>query len=182
MADAIDLDNYSGSESESTNNNSDTDNNSKDSESGALSPASAARVEELTRELNAIRMGNGKERARPSGLHLFTGSGLHYFHSLTSVRPSSADNHIIPPTSSRFSHSGTGAIGDPPLLLPIRHHLGWAWQSGQVSGGLPKISTSARLFGRNAARPVISRNWPSIARPGMRPSNIGILCASPRPV
>ena len=119
MADAIDLDDYSASESEfepegnveSTNNDSDTVNNSNDSESGALSP------EESTRELNAIRKDKGKERARPSGLHIITGCGLQYIRSSVSVRPSDTDNRINSPsypTSSRLSRSGTGVIGDPP--------------------------------------------------------------------
>ena len=132
MADAIDLD-FSGSESEfepegsaeSTNNDSDTDNNSNDSESGALSPASAARVEELTRELYAIRKGNGKERARPSGLHLFTDSGLHCFHPLISVRPSSAENHIMPDLLSLLALRHR-AIGDPPSPNPPSPRLGTA--------------------------------------------------------
>ena len=118
MAGTVDIDDYSASESEfgpegnagSVNNDIDTD-NSNDSESGALNP------EELTRELNAIRKGKGKEQERPSGLHLFIGSGLRYFRSPISVRPSDTDNRINPPsypTSSRFSRSGTGAICDSP--------------------------------------------------------------------
>lgn len=74
MAGAIDPDDYSGSEFEfepedsagqSTNNDSDGDNN--DSKSGPLSLASAARTEELARELNAVRKGKAKKRSSPSG-------------------------------------------------------------------------------------------------------------------
>ena len=78
LAYAIDFDEYSGSESEfgpegNAEPTSDTDNlNPDDPESGSLSPASAARVEEISRELKAIRKSKGKGWARPLGQHLFT--------------------------------------------------------------------------------------------------------------
>lgn len=127
MADTIDhASDYSGSESEfgpngsavSTNNDGDTDNNSE-LESGALSPATAACIEELTHELSNMRKSKGKKRPRPSGLHLFSGLQAEYFCLLIFVRPSesSGDNRInFPsyPTPSRFSRSGgTRAIGNP---------------------------------------------------------------------
>ena len=160
MAVVIDPDDHSGSESEfepegctgSTNNDTVTDNNSGNSKSGALNPASAARVE-LTRELNAIGKGKGKGRTRPPCLHSFTGSGLQYFHSPISVRPSDRQPQqpsIIPDLLSPLALRHRGHSGSP-RLLPIHHHLGRAWHSGQVSGGSPKImgtSASAMLLER----------------------------------
>ena len=117
MADAIDVD-YSGSESEykdtssagkySSDDNSDSNDNNDDNNDGSLSPASAARIQESTRELDAIKKGKAKRRPRPSGLHLFS---LKYFRSLSSVCPPRSFHSF---SSSRFSHSASRASCDPP--------------------------------------------------------------------
>ena len=76
--------------------------------SGSLSPASAARVEELAPEINTIGKGKARRRSRPPCLHL---SSLQYFYSLTSIGPSDRTSPF-PHPSCHPSPSGPAAT--PP--------------------------------------------------------------------
>ena len=83
-------------------------NDNKDNNDGSLSAASAACIQELIRELDAIRKDKAKMRTRPSGLHLFS---LQHFSLLSSVCPPRSFHSF---SSSRFSHSASRASCDPP--------------------------------------------------------------------
>ena len=66
-----------------------------DSRAGSLSPASAARLEELAREMNAIRKSKRKRQPKPPGLHL---SSLLYFPSLIPDTLTEHPHLSAPPT------------------------------------------------------------------------------------